>query len=410
MNAELTAAVFAVLDRRLSLQSSAPVALALSGGGDSMALLQLAAAWCARHGRRLIALTVDHGLNPESAGWTASAGRAAEAAGADWRALAWTGPKPSTGLPAAARQARHALLAEAARAAGARVVLMAHTLDDVLEGDLMRAVDAPGLPRLADWGPSPAWPEGRGVFLLRPLLAIRREALRDELGRRGIDWLEDPANRDPRFARARARAALEGGTAATPASNPPVCTPAAESTTADGRILFPRAPLDGRTLAAALLCAAGTTSPPRGGALARLQARLAAGESFQATLAGARIVAGPDEIALGREPGRQGLADLALGPGTPAVWDGRFEAVAERAELGLVALAGRIARLSRDERAALAEIPAWARGALPAVVAADGSISLPRPWGRAPVEARNLAAARLVAACGQIAHETAILA
>ena len=78
----LQAAVDARLDARLDPTSPAPVALGLSGGGDSLALLHLAAGWCARAGRPLLALTVDHGLSPESAGWTAQAGRMAAQAGA----------------------------------------------------------------------------------------------------------------------------------------------------------------------------------------------------------------------------------------------------------------------------------------------------------------------------------------
>ena len=98
----------AALDARLSPDADRPVALALSGGGDSMALLHMAADWCARRGRRLLALTVDHRLNSGSAAWTAFAGEAARAMGAEWRALTWDGPKPAAGLPAAARAARHA--------------------------------------------------------------------------------------------------------------------------------------------------------------------------------------------------------------------------------------------------------------------------------------------------------------
>ena len=81
--------VAAALDARLSPDADRPVALALSGGGDSMALLHLAADWCARRGRRLLALTVDHRLHPDSAAWTAFAGEAARAVGADCRALSW---------------------------------------------------------------------------------------------------------------------------------------------------------------------------------------------------------------------------------------------------------------------------------------------------------------------------------
>src|ERR1700744_3142797 len=103
------------LDLRLERGTDRPLPLAPSGGSDSTALLVRAAGWARENGRRLLALTVDHGLNRDSVRWTAEAGDVARRLGVDWRALAWEGPKPSAGLPAAARRARHALLAEAAR-------------------------------------------------------------------------------------------------------------------------------------------------------------------------------------------------------------------------------------------------------------------------------------------------------
>ena len=88
------------------------------------------------------------------------------------------------------------------------MILFGHTADDMAEAALMRATDAPDLGTLREWAPSPAWPEGRGVFLLRPLLGVTRTALRAWLAARRLDWLEDPANGDQRFARSRARIAL----------------------------------------------------------------------------------------------------------------------------------------------------------------------------------------------------------
>ncbi|MFN7236197.1 MAG: ATP-binding protein, partial [Brevundimonas sp.] len=132
--------------------------MALSGGGDSVALLHLAAAWAERRGRRLVAVTVDHRLHPDSAAWTAEAGRAARALGVAWTRQVWTDDKPAAGLAAAARRARHALLAEAARAAGARGILTGPTRDDRRVAAGLRAQGGP-LGRLRDWSPSPGWPE-----------------------------------------------------------------------------------------------------------------------------------------------------------------------------------------------------------------------------------------------------------
>ncbi len=111
--------VQAILDRRLRAQSRRPVAVALSGGGDSLALLLASDTWAKAAKRSLLVLTVDHGLQAESAAWTTACAATAERLGLAFRALAWIGDKPSTGLPAAARAARQALLADAARDAGA---------------------------------------------------------------------------------------------------------------------------------------------------------------------------------------------------------------------------------------------------------------------------------------------------
>jgi tRNA(Ile)-lysidine synthase len=400
-------AVAEVLDQRLRKGTSRPLAVALSGGGDSVALLLTAAGWARTAARPLLVLTVDHRLQAESAAWTAICAERARSLGAAFRALAWTGPKPATGLPAAARAARHALLAEAARQAGAAVILMGHTADDVLEARAMRAAGAT-TPEPREWAPSPAWPEGRGVFLLRPLLGLTRAALRDWLAARGEAWIDDPANDDPRFARARARSA--GAFEAAPPPAAPDTRALARACRADaaGVLSLPRAELRRAEpdaarafLGAACLCAAGTTRPPAAARLSRLGAGLAAPGAVTATLAGARIEADGETILILREAGeraRGGLAPLALAPGQTAVWDGRFEITADRT-MGVRALAGLAARLPADQRQALSAFPPRARPGLPATLAADGA-------SRLVLDAcRPLALERLHAACGVIDRE-----
>lgn len=413
--------IAAALDGRLSPDADRPVIVALSGGGDSMALLHLAADWARRRGRRLLALTVDHELNPDSADWTAFAGRAARALGADWRALTWDGPKPATGLPAAARAARHALLADAARQAGARVILMGHTADDRAESDWMRGQGAT-LGALREWAPSPAWPQGRGVMLMRPLLDVRRADLRAFLEARDLSWLEDPANTDSRFLRSRARAALSadypspdgkrGSPRPAARSDLVLCAdphPAREDAQPSrtgrmdwaGLLILPRdAPP--RVLAAALLSVSGGAAPPRGTRLAALHARMVSGADFTATLAGARVEAAGRTVLITREPGRRGLADRALTPKEPLVWDGRFEITVLQSGWRVGPLKGRMAALADVDRSVLNEIPASGRPVLPVLFRDDGS----RPvlaWRSA--ETRCLVAARLVAATDGIGHE-----
>jgi tRNA(Ile)-lysidine synthase len=297
----------AALDRRLRAAGAAPLALGFSGGGDSLALLILVLDWARAHGRPVLGLTVDHQLNPASAGWTAEAVAKARALGARAQALAWTGPKPASGLSAAARAARHALLATAAREAGARVLLLGHTADDLAEAALMRA-EGSTVSDPRDWSPSPAWPEGRGVFVLRPLLSVGRGEIRDWLAARGETWLDDPANDDPRSARARARRDLRQANgmmeqrAAKSLTAPSVAPPSPFDGGGEGYLTLPRdAPA--AHVAAACLCAAGTVQPPRGQRLQRLVDRIRAGETFTATLAGARIEAAGDAVSFFREPG-----------------------------------------------------------------------------------------------------------
>ena len=426
--------VTAALDRYLRPDVAAPLAVGFSGGGDSLALLILTLGWARAHCRRVISLTVDHRLDPASAAWTAAALAKAAALGAEVRALAWTGDKPTTGLPAAARAARHGLLAAAARQAGARVLLLGHTADDLAEAAAMRNEGSSvSDPRV--WAPSPAWPEGRDRFVLRPLLGVGRQALRAGLSARGETWLDDPANEDLKYARARARRVLASspplGTGAwagradveptdrvakaviTAPTPPPQPRPASGM----GYIALPRSAPTAQ-VAAACLCAAGTTRPPRGERLQRLVGRLRAGETFTATLAGARIEAAGDAVGVFREPGEAFRAkpSQADGPATEGmplpvgetrVWDGRFEITALATGLTVAALRGRAARLPPAQRQALKAVAAAARPALPVVIDATGAVSCPILAGESLALARCLVQSRFEAACGLIDQEPA---
>ena len=408
----LEAQVHTRLDARLNPVADAPLAVALSGGSDSLALTLIAAGWARGRGRPLLILTVDHGLRPDSAGWTQTCAAHADRLGAAFRALAWTGDKPPAGLPAAARQARHALLAAAAREAGAKVVLMGHTADDLAESAAMRAAGAT-VPDAREWGPSPVWPEGRGVFLLRPLLGQRRDELRAWLAARGETWIEDPANADLRFARARARAAGATATAA-PAPAPDLgALGLAARAEPGGGLVLPRqalreaAPEVARAfVGVAALCAAGSPRPPRGDRLARLTEGLRGPAPVIATLAGARIEADADTVSWRREPGefrRIGPPSLHLAADQRAVWDGRFELCVDR-RVEILPLAGRAGALTRTAREALRRLPASARGTLPAAVAAEG-VTCPLLTPEPGVEVTDLVLTRLRAACGLIVRE-----
>jgi tRNA(Ile)-lysidine synthase len=191
--------------------------LAVSGGPDSVALMWLMARWrrSLSRGPRLIAVTVDHGLRPEAAREAREVKRLARALELPHRTLHWTGAKPSTGVPAAAREARYRLLAEAAKAAGASHIVTAHTRDDQAETLLMRLLRGSGIAGLAAMARvSPR----DDVMLARPLLDVPKARLIATLNKANIGFAEDPTNRDPAFTRPRLRALLpalaaEGGDA-----------------------------------------------------------------------------------------------------------------------------------------------------------------------------------------------------
>jgi tRNA(Ile)-lysidine synthase len=191
------------------------IILAVSGGPDSIALMWLAARWRRTLGRgpRLIAVTVDHGLRPEAAREARDVKRLARTLDLPHRTMRWTGAKPKTGLPAAARSARYRLLAQAARANGATHILTAHTRDDQAETLLMRLVRGSGIAGLAAMARQS---ERDGVLLARPFLQVAKSQLIATLDKAKIGFAEDPTNHDTNFTRPRIRAvmpvlAAEGG-------------------------------------------------------------------------------------------------------------------------------------------------------------------------------------------------------
>src|ERR1700682_1803236 len=191
------------------------IVLAVSGGPDSIALMWLAARWrrTLARGPRLIAVTVDHGLRAEAKAEAREVKRLARSLDVDHRTMRWSGTKPKTGLPAAARAARYRLLAEAARAQGATHILTAHTRDDQAETVLMRLLRGSGIAGLAAMARQS---ERDGVLLARPFLHVSKSQLIATLKKAKLGFADDLTNRDPSFTRPRLRTlmpvlAAEGG-------------------------------------------------------------------------------------------------------------------------------------------------------------------------------------------------------
>jgi tRNA(Ile)-lysidine synthase len=198
-------------------KNAAALVLAVSGGPDSVALMWLMARWrkALSKGPELVAVTVDHGLREASAREAREVKRLAHTLDLPHRTLRWNGTKPKRGVPAAAREARYHLLAQAARSAHATHILTAHTRDDQAETLLMRLLRGSGIAGLSAMA---AARERDGVVLARPLLDVPKSRLIATLDKAKIGFADDPTNRDTAFTRPRLRALLpllaaEGGDA-----------------------------------------------------------------------------------------------------------------------------------------------------------------------------------------------------
>ncbi len=384
------------------------LAVAVSGGPDSMALCALADGWARRRRGHTTALVVDHRLRPESgdearrvAGWLDTLGVA-------HAGLAWTEPRPTSDVQAAARAARYRLMGDWCRGAGVIHLLLAHHRDDQAETLLLRLGRGSGLDGLAAMAPVVEVPALR---LLRPLLGTPRARLRATLKARGVPWLEDPSNRDPAFARTRVRALmpalaaqgltadrLAGAAAALGRARAIVESAVARflavAVEADpagycrlDAVLYASAPdeIARRALARVLLCVGGGVYPPRADRLARLHGALATGRlGAGRTLGGCRLVPRRDGLLVVREVAAA-KDEAPLAGGGTALWDGRFVVHA-------VAATGRggrrytVRRLGRDGWTGLVAadrslrdtpIPGVVRPSLPAVCDLDGIVAVP---------------------------------
>jgi tRNA(Ile)-lysidine synthase len=384
------------------------IGVAVSGGGDSVALLLLVL----KAGRAAAAVTVDHGLREGSAAEAAAVAALCAGRGIPHATLRWTGWDGRGNLQDQARQARRALIADWARGRGIGAVALGHTLDDQAETFLMRLARGSGVDGLSGMAPVA---EADGIRWLRPLLGLRRAALRAWLDDEGVGWTEDPSNLDRRFERVRARAALpvlaglglgperlaataarlalarealERGAAEVAAA----CLargPAGDLTLDPGPLAAAPEELRLRLLAGALCWVSGARYRPR---LVRLEAALAAilagAVGHGLTVHGCVLRGRGGQVTIRREPSR-------VAPPVPVEqgrWDGRWALETPAAEAGL--------SLGALGAAGLAAVPDWreigvAREALlttPAIWRGQTLVAAPvlRPDGRFAV--RRIAA------------------
>jgi tRNA(Ile)-lysidine synthase len=390
------------------------LAVAVSGGADSLALCLLAQDWAVSQGGGAVGLTVDHGLRPESGrearlvrGWL-------RARGIPHRILRWEGPKPESELQAAAREARYRLLLDWCRARGVLHLLLAHHEGDQAETVLLRLSRGSGLDGLAGM---PAVREGFDARILRPLLPVSKDRLKATLRARGQEWIEDPSNVDLSFARARVRSLLPrlaaGGLelrriaasaqrlGAVRRALEDACArllAAAAAPCPAGYLWLEAKPLAEaddevrrRALLRCLLSVSGAVYGPRQERLDRLAAEIKEGLGKGRTLGGCRIVPMGERLLVCRETRGAGER-VAVEAGMRVLWDGRFDILlgAPRARRPAAARGPRavLARLgSEGWRDVIARAPKLRESIVPA----PARLTLPALWaGREVIDVPHL--------------------
>ncbi len=344
------------------LRDFSHVALAVSGGADSMALMFWVAHWRraatdAGRAPRVSVLTVDHGLRDGARDDATFVCEVARRLGLPCHHLRWHGQKPRTGVQAAARSARYRLLLQCCREIGAEALLTAHHGDDQAETLLMTLARGSGIDGLSGIATRRMCSD---VVVLRPLLDLSRQTLREILAVFGGGFREDPGNGNMDFERVRVRGLLAREAEALPIA---ALVRAAERLqrarraleAVAGRFLAEHvsghkagfASIDGTVLREApeeiqlrvLRCVVDVIGgAARSPGLAACE-RLLADWPFSARSLGGCVLRlrRSGELEISREVGpRRGPAAVALVPGQRFVWDKRFQvAVAATAPTGL---------------------------------------------------------------------------
>jgi tRNA(Ile)-lysidine synthase len=384
------------------------LAVAVSGGPDSLALCLLADRWARTRGGAIVGLIVDHGLRPESAREARQVAAWLSAHRIPQHILSWRGAKPANGIQAAARTARYDLLCAWCRAAGVLHLLTAHHRDDQAETVALRQARGSGADGLAGMAPVR---ELAGLRLLRPLLPVPKAALIASLEAAGQPWLEDPSNRAAGFARARLRheAGLDAAHLARLA-----CESAADRAALDRAVAawlaqharifrtgfvvldsreFNAAPIAiaRRALQQTLAAVGGKVYPPRHARLSPLLDALREDRGARArTLGGCRILRRGERLLVCREAG---AIDHVVEPrvGVWHKWDGRFVVCVTGEVAGLRVRAvgddGWRQRARLPEPAVSPDLPAAVGPSLPALWRGDRLLAVAAPGSIVPCAA-----------------------
>jgi tRNA(Ile)-lysidine synthase len=370
------------------LQSFSCIALAVSGGSDSAAMLHLVARWVARQSSSisLTVLSVDHGLRPDAAFECARVGEWCKALGLNHVTLQWLGDKPSSGVQAKARLARYTLMTDWCLAHDVPVLLTAHTADDQAETIVMRQSRTSTAKSLAGIWPSRDW---NGVQVMRPLLLTRRQELREYLLSENLNWIDDPSNFNPHYERVRIREGLAGDADAANSAadalrvvkatqqNAEVWTNAHLSISELGLLSCKRYSLKsidvdvGDEILVRLFMLEGIRQLPELKSRQSLWGWLNSDQPKRRTLGGLIFAGRKLDILIAREPGRISDETIIIPSSGKVVWDGRF--IVEGPEGAEIRPAGKIVEILRRR-----DIPAFVDAGLPVVC--HGKVVLGAPF------------------------------
>jgi tRNA(Ile)-lysidine synthase len=337
----------AALTALARFEASPSLAVAVSGGPDSLALAILADRWAREQGGQVCALTIDHRLRPESGAEIKQLNMWLSARGIRHEVLVWSGPKPKSGIQEAARISRYRLLTGWCREHGCLHLLTAHQREDQIETHLIRRRARSGADGLAGMS---AIRELDGCRLLRPLLGIGRERLIAFLAAERQPFITDPSNLDPAFERSRYR---RGGVMPDPVAVTGWCEligrygtirqagqrdadallgryvslhPAGFAVVDSKLLSAPSSELSERALSAVTVAIGGAVYPPRREQIARLRDRLGDAGAAGHTLGGCCFSRWRGRILVFRELARA-APPVRLTPGMSILWDRRFRLV-----------------------------------------------------------------------------------
>ncbi len=389
-----------------------PVAVAVSGGSDSVAAALLTKSVADRLKIPVVALTVDHGLRAESAGEAKTVGGWMAGHGIDHHVLKWKGPYPKSGIQMAAREARYSLLQEKCEALGITRLILGHQQEDQLETMLMRLSKGSGVQGLSVMKPLS---ERNGLSLLRPFLDVKRARLREYLEFHSQPWLDDPSNENPAFTRTRLGDILKSVTDLPGSSQATLALSASRLRRAEqalevmtGQALSGLAVISPfgfvsfrhdfyqqmpdeiaiRFLHRLFIFVRGSGAGPALTALEKLLDRIRRDRTFKtATLYGCQFRFFKGDWLICREPGRKGLPVMELTPLTDKHWDDRFiildhhqeTTAAPKSALTVQRIGSDGWRLIKESAipSGVRELPAIVRKNLPAVWSGDELFSAP---------------------------------